>query len=249
MPRRAARGRDAGAGRSARSAASGAPCRVRWRLGPRRRRARRPGRRLWIVAAQQTAGAEHRACGCRRSPPPGRRWPSCGRAAPCRPTWPPAASACCTATASASPSASWWASPSGAFPGVEGGLEAPIGFLRYIPASALTPLMLLWLGVDEAPKITLIVVGTVFFNILMVADVARSVPRELIDAAATPGGIAAPDRPARVVAAPLLAGHRRRGPHQPGGRLADAGGGRAAGLGRGPGRAHRPRRPGSSTST
>ena len=75
----------------------------------------------------------------------------------------------------------------GAFPGVEGGLEAPIGFLRYIPASALTPLMLLWLGVDEAPKITLIVVGTVFFNVLMVADVARAVPRELVSAAATLG--------------------------------------------------------------
>jgi NitT/TauT family transport system permease protein len=59
--------------------------------------------------------------------------------------------------------------------------------VRYIPASALTPLMLLWLGVDEAPKITLIVVGTVFFNILMVADVARGVPRELVHAAATLG--------------------------------------------------------------
>jgi NitT/TauT family transport system permease protein len=75
----------------------------------------------------------------------------------------------------------------GAFPGVEGGLEAPIGFLRYIPASALTPLMLLWLGIDEAPKITLIVVGTVFFNVLMVADVARGVPREVVNAAATLG--------------------------------------------------------------
>jgi NitT/TauT family transport system permease protein len=75
----------------------------------------------------------------------------------------------------------------GAFPGVEGGLEVPIGFLRYIPASALTPLMLLWLGVDEAPKIALIVAGTVFFNILMVADVARGVPRELVNAAATLG--------------------------------------------------------------
>jgi NitT/TauT family transport system permease protein len=75
----------------------------------------------------------------------------------------------------------------GAFPAAEGTLEAPIGFLRYIPASALTPMMVLWLGVDEAPKITLIVVGTVFFNILMVADVARAVPRELIDAASTLG--------------------------------------------------------------
>jgi NitT/TauT family transport system permease protein len=75
----------------------------------------------------------------------------------------------------------------GSFPGVEGTLEAPIGFLRYIPASALTPLMLLWLGIGESPKITLIVVGTVFFNILMVFDVVRNVPRELVAAASTLG--------------------------------------------------------------
>jgi NitT/TauT family transport system permease protein len=75
----------------------------------------------------------------------------------------------------------------GALPAAEGGLEAPIGFVRYVPASALTPLMLLWLGVGEAPKIALVVLGTVFFNILMVADVVRAVPRELIQAAATLG--------------------------------------------------------------
>jgi NitT/TauT family transport system permease protein len=75
----------------------------------------------------------------------------------------------------------------GALPAVEGGLEPPVGFLRYIPASALTPLMLLWLGVGEAPKIALVALGTVFFNILMVADVVRAVPRELIRAAATLG--------------------------------------------------------------
>lgn len=75
----------------------------------------------------------------------------------------------------------------GVIPGVEGTLETPIGFLRYIPATALTPILLLWLGIGESPKITLIVVGTVFYNILMVADVARSVPRELIAASATLG--------------------------------------------------------------
>ncbi len=55
------------------------------------------------------------------------------------------------------------------------------------PATALTPLLLLWMGIGEAPKITLIAVGTVFFNILMVADVARNVPRELLEAAYTLG--------------------------------------------------------------
>ena len=75
----------------------------------------------------------------------------------------------------------------GTFASVEAFLEPQIGFLRYIPASALTPLFLLWLGIGESPKIWLIVVGTVFYNILMMADVARAVPRELLDASYTLG--------------------------------------------------------------
>ena len=48
-------------------------------------------------------------------------------------------------------------------------------------------MLLLWLGIGESPKITLIVVGTVFYNVLMVADVVRLVPRELLNASATLG--------------------------------------------------------------
>lgn len=70
----------------------------------------------------------------------------------------------------------------GSFASFEAFLEPQIGFLRYIPATALTPLFLLWLGIDESPKIWLIVVGTVFYNILMIADVARNVPREMLHA-------------------------------------------------------------------
>ena len=75
----------------------------------------------------------------------------------------------------------------GSFASVEAFFEAQIGFLRYIPASALTPVFLLWLGIGESPKVWLIVVGTVFFNILMIADVARAVPRELLNASYTLG--------------------------------------------------------------
>jgi NitT/TauT family transport system permease protein len=75
----------------------------------------------------------------------------------------------------------------GTWASIEALTEAPIGFLRYIPASALTPVLLLWLGIGESPKVWLIVLGTVFFNILMVADVARGVPRELLNAAYTLG--------------------------------------------------------------
>ena len=75
----------------------------------------------------------------------------------------------------------------GTFVSAEAFFEPQIGFLRYIPASALTPLLLLWLGIGESPKITLIVVGTVFYNVLMVADVVRATPRELLNASATLG--------------------------------------------------------------
>lgn len=75
----------------------------------------------------------------------------------------------------------------GSFRSVEALTTSSIGFLRYIPASALGSLFLLWLGIDEAPKIALIVVGTVFYNILMIADVAAGVPRQLVNAAYTLG--------------------------------------------------------------
>ena len=75
----------------------------------------------------------------------------------------------------------------GSYRSVEAFFEPQIGFLRYIPASALTPLFLLWFGIGESPKIWLIVLGSVFFNIVMMADVARDVPRELLNAAYTLG--------------------------------------------------------------
>ncbi len=75
----------------------------------------------------------------------------------------------------------------GTFASVEAFFEPQLGFLRYIPAPALLPLFLLLLGIDESPKIWLIVVGTVFFNVLMVADVARDVPREMLHASYTLG--------------------------------------------------------------
>lgn len=75
----------------------------------------------------------------------------------------------------------------GTFASVESFFEPLIGFLRYIPAPALLPLFLLLLGIGESPKIWLIVVGTAFYNVIMTADVARNVPREMINASYTLG--------------------------------------------------------------
>ena len=75
----------------------------------------------------------------------------------------------------------------GTFATIEAFFEPLIGFLRYIPAPAMLPLFLLLLGIDESPKIWLIVVGTAFYNVIMTADVARNVPREMINASYTLG--------------------------------------------------------------
>ena len=75
----------------------------------------------------------------------------------------------------------------GSFRSAEAFFEPTIGFLRYIPATALTGIFLLWLGIDEGPKVGLVVAGTLFYNIIMISDVARSVPREQINAAYTLG--------------------------------------------------------------
>ncbi|MGI5288675.1 ABC transporter permease [Nonomuraea polychroma] len=67
-------------------------------------------------------------------------------------------------------------------------LLAPvIGLLRYLPAFAFIPLLIIWLGLGEPSKIAILVIGVVFFNTLMTADAVRAVPGELRKAAATLG--------------------------------------------------------------
>lgn len=83
----------------------------------------------------------------------------------------------------------------GSFTAVQALFEPLIAALRYLPAPALIPLFLIWLGLDETPKIALIFVGSVFFNTLMTADVVRQVPRALIDVSYTLGA-----RPREVLA-------------------------------------------------
>jgi NitT/TauT family transport system permease protein len=75
----------------------------------------------------------------------------------------------------------------GAFGWAQDLFEPIIGLVRYMPASAFIPLLIIWMGLDEAPKVTLLVIGVVFFNTLMTADVVRRVPRDLLDVSATLG--------------------------------------------------------------
>jgi NitT/TauT family transport system permease protein len=76
----------------------------------------------------------------------------------------------------------------GTFASVRSLFEPLIAAFRYMPASAFIPLLILYLGLDEAPKIALIFIGTLFFNTLMVMDAVKGVPRELIETSYTLGG-------------------------------------------------------------
>ena len=70
---------------------------------------------------------------------------------------------------------------------VEGVTQPLIEFVRYVPVPALIPILMLFFGLDELPKIMLIFVGTFFQLVLMVADEVRRVPQEFLSVSYTLG--------------------------------------------------------------
>jgi NitT/TauT family transport system permease protein len=75
----------------------------------------------------------------------------------------------------------------GTFASIRALLEPIIGVIRYMPAPAFIPLLILYCGIGEEPKILLIFIGTLFFNTLMIMDAVKFVPKELIETAYTLG--------------------------------------------------------------
>ncbi|MCK8783033.1 ABC transporter permease [Roseomonas sp. NAR14] len=75
----------------------------------------------------------------------------------------------------------------GAFKPVEAFFEPFISFARYLPASAFIPLLILWAGVGEAQKLSVIVIGSVFQIVIMVSVIAGGTRPDLVEAATTLG--------------------------------------------------------------
>ncbi|MCT0217705.1 ABC transporter permease [Synechococcus sp. CS-1329] len=67
-------------------------------------------------------------------------------------------------------------------------LEPLLGLIRYMPAPAFIPLLIIYFGLGELPKVLLIFIGTFFFNTLMIMDAVKFVPQELLETALTLGG-------------------------------------------------------------
>jgi NitT/TauT family transport system permease protein len=75
----------------------------------------------------------------------------------------------------------------GTFRVVQALLEPLTDFVRYMPAVAFIPLVMLWVGIDEGAKIAIIFIGTFFQMVLMVAEDVRRVPMAQIEVAQTLG--------------------------------------------------------------
>jgi NitT/TauT family transport system permease protein len=75
----------------------------------------------------------------------------------------------------------------GTFKAVEALVEPVVDFVRYLPVSALIPLLILYIGIGTAEKIAVIFIGTFFQLVLLVADVAAHVPREQLEVSYTLG--------------------------------------------------------------
>ena len=65
--------------------------------------------------------------------------------------------------------------------------EPFVEFFRYLPAPAFGALAVAILGINDAPKIAIIVIGTLFQQILIIANTTRMVERGLIEAGYTLG--------------------------------------------------------------
>lgn len=70
---------------------------------------------------------------------------------------------------------------------VQSALEPLVNFIRYLPVTSLVPLFILWIGIGLGQRVTVIFFGVFFSQLIMIADEAHAVPRDLVNASYTLG--------------------------------------------------------------
>ena len=75
----------------------------------------------------------------------------------------------------------------GSFRIVQAFFEPIIAAVRYMPASAFIPLLIIWFGIYEKEKVAVIFIGVFFPLTLLIADVSANIPKELLNIAYTLG--------------------------------------------------------------
>lgn len=75
----------------------------------------------------------------------------------------------------------------GSFRIVQAFLEPLVNFVRYLPVTSFVPLFILWIGIGLEQRITVIIFGVFFQQLVMIADISRGVSKDLMQAAYTLG--------------------------------------------------------------
>ena len=75
----------------------------------------------------------------------------------------------------------------GSFKRVDAVVTPICEFIRYMPVPAFVPLVMVWCGIGEGAKISIVFLGCFFQMVLMVADNARVVSDDLLSASYTLG--------------------------------------------------------------
>jgi NitT/TauT family transport system permease protein len=65
--------------------------------------------------------------------------------------------------------------------------EPVIAAVRYMPATAFIPLLIIWFGIGDGEKVAVIFIGVFFPLTLLMADVSANVPKSFLDIASTLG--------------------------------------------------------------
>jgi len=75
----------------------------------------------------------------------------------------------------------------GSFPAIEAIFSPFVSAWRYLPAPSFIPILLMWFGTGEAPKLALLFIGVIFFLITLIMDHTKNVREELVETALTLG--------------------------------------------------------------
>ena len=67
----------------------------------------------------------------------------------------------------------------GSFRIVQAVVEPITNFMRYLPVSAMIPLLILWIGIGIEEKIAVIFLGTLFQQLILIADVSARISKDL----------------------------------------------------------------------
>lgn len=75
----------------------------------------------------------------------------------------------------------------GSFSAIEAFVMPFVAAWRYLPAPSFIPILLMWFGTGETPKLALLFIGVIFFLTTLIVDHTKNVRTELVETALTLG--------------------------------------------------------------